>query len=37
MVEGEINVLLLVHADMAAATSTLLSVELRADGAPISS
>jgi hypothetical protein len=35
MAEGEINVLLLVHADLAAATSTLLSVDVRADGAPI--
>jgi hypothetical protein len=33
--EGEINVLLLVHADLSAATSTLVSVDIRADGAPI--
>ncbi|HTU58349.1 MAG TPA: hypothetical protein VMF89_07945, partial [Polyangiales bacterium] len=35
MVEGEINVILLVHADLAAATSTLASVDIRADGMPI--
>jgi hypothetical protein len=33
--EGEINVLLLVHADLSAKTSTLTSVDVRADGAPI--
>jgi hypothetical protein len=35
MAEGEINVLVLVHADLAAATSTLVTVDVRADGAPI--
>jgi hypothetical protein len=35
MAEGEINVLLLIHADLAAVTSTLTSVDVRADGAPI--
>jgi hypothetical protein len=33
--EGEVNVLLLVHADLAAATSTLTSVDIRADNMPI--
>lgn len=33
--ENEVNVLLLVHADLSAATSTLTSVDIRADGAPI--
>lgn len=33
--EDEINVLLLVHADLAAATSTLSSVDIRADDMPI--
>jgi hypothetical protein len=33
--EDEVNVLLLVHADLSAATSTLSSVDIRADGAPI--
>lgn len=32
---GEVNVLLLVHADMSAATSSLTSVEIDADGQPI--
>jgi hypothetical protein len=33
--EGEVNVLLLVHADLSAATSTLTSVDIRADDMPI--